>query len=83
MADGSMAPPGAPLPDKSIRYLMKRSIGGDRSVLTDESVAAVQRCTSEYVSFIVSEARAKVWREGKSNITYADIMAVLQSLGFK
>ena len=58
-------------------------MGGDHEALTSEALAAVQRCTSEMLSLVVSEARVKAAKEGRTTVGYADIMGVLSSLGFK
>ena len=71
------------LPSKSIRHIMKRSMGGEHEALTADALAAVQRCTSEMVSMIVSESRVKAVKEGRTTVGYADIMGVLSTLGFK
>ena len=73
------------LPLASIRHLMRRAVGGDeQAVVSNEaSVAAVQQCTSEFLSFVVSEARIRVAKEGRTTVTYPDMVGALTSLGFK
>ena len=78
-----MSSTGGMLPSKSIRHIMKRSMGGEYEALTADAVAAVQRCSSEMVSMIVSESRVKAVKEGRTTVGYADIMGVLSALGFK
>ena len=62
---------------------MKRAMGAEHGLLSDEAVTAVQRCSGEFLSFIVSEARSRVVKEGGTKVTYADIMATVAALGFK
>ena len=44
---------------------------------------AVQACSSEFLSFIASEARVKVRREGRSEVNEGDMLWALHALGFK
>ena len=89
--DAADAPPSASadsssssdLPAQSIRHIMCRSMGGEQAAITTESVEAVQRCTSEFISFIVSEARSRVTREGRESVSFGDMCGVLGSFGFK
>ena len=73
---------GELLPTKSIRHIMKRSLGAEHDALTREAIEAVQRCTSETVSMIVSEARLRATRQCHTTLGYADIMGVLSDLRF-
>ena len=73
---------GELLPTKSIRHIMKRSLGAEHDALTREAIEAVQRCTSETVSMIVSEARLRATRQSHTTLGYADIMGVLSDLRF-
>lgn len=87
-ASSSSAPCGeegeeAALPAKSVRHIMQRAMGGDHEALTSDAVDAVQRCTGETISLVVSEARLKAAKEGRTAVGYADIMGVLSGLGFK
>lgn len=79
------APPasGSTLPASSVSYIMRRAIGGEQDAITAESVIAVQRCTGEFLSLIVSEARARAAQEGRASVSYAEILGVLSGLGFK
>ena len=47
------------LPRKSIRYIMKQATGSDGTV-TNDAVAVVQRCTTEFINFLASEAAAQL-----------------------
>ena len=72
------------LPLASIRHLMRRAMGGEQAALSnEEAIDAVQACTSEFLSFIVSEARVRVQKEGGTAVQYSDIATALTSLGFK
>ena len=44
---------------------------------------AVQACSSEFLSFVASEARVKVRREGRSEVNEGDMLWALHALGFK
>ena len=68
---------------RSIRHLMKRSLGGEQDALTAESADAVERCTAEFLSFVASEARGRACRDGRSTVTEADLLSTLNTLGFK
>ena len=76
-------PPSSLLPASSVKYVMRRAMGGDQDAITDESVEAMQRCTSEFLSFITSEARERAAREGRASVTYGDISGVLNVFGFR
>ena len=87
-ARGAPASISSLLPAANVRKVMKRAMGPQGGVVSDEAVAAVQRCTSEFLSFVVSEARSRVSKEGREKeggekVSYADIMAALAALGFK
>ena len=71
------------LPAKSVLAIMRQAMGGEQDVITSESVDAITRCTAEFLSFVVSEARESSVHDGSSNISYAHILGTLQSLGFK
>ena len=77
------APEPALLPRTSIRHIMKRTMGGEHEAITAPSVSAVQRCSTEFLSLVVSEARARVAKDRRSIVTYNDIIAALNHLGFK
>ena len=51
--------------------------------IESDAVEAVQACSSEFLSFIASEARVKVRREGRSEVNEGDMLWALQALGFK
>lgn len=51
--------------------------------IDSDAVEAVQVCSSEFLSFVASEARVKVRREGRSEVNEGDMLWALQSLGFK
>ena len=51
--------------------------------IESDAVEAVQACSSEFLSFIASEARLKVRREGHSEVNEGDMLWALQALGFK
>lgn len=72
------APPA--LNAKSIRHIMRQ---GQEPTVADDAVEAVQECSTQFLSLVASEARAKVAREGRAEVTEADMMAALQTLGFK
>ena len=76
-------PEPAELPAASIRHIMKRTLGGEQDAISPPSLAAVQRCTTEFLSLIVSEARNRVAKDRRGAVTYADILAALGALGFK
>lgn len=71
------------LPSASVRHIMKRTMGGEQDAVTAASVTAVQRCTTEFLNLVVSEARARVAKDRRSTVTYADMIAALATLGFK
>ena len=79
----TVVPEPALLPVTSIRHIMKRAMGGEQDAITDETVSVVQRCTTEFVSLVVSEARVRVAKEGRTSVTYSDIATALNALGFK
>ena len=79
----TIVPEPALLPVTSIRHIMKRALGGEQDAITDPSVSVVQRCTTEFVSLVVSEARVRVAKEGRTSVTYSDIATALNALGFK
>ena len=79
----TIVPEPALLPVTSIRHIMKRAMGGEQDAITDPSVSVVQRCTTEFVSLVVSEARVRVAKEGRTSVTYSDIVTALNALGFK
>ena len=79
----TIVPEPALLPVTSIRHIMKRAMGGEQDAITDETVSVVQRCTTEFVSLVVSEARVRVAKEGRTSVTYSDIATALNALGFK
>ena len=54
-----------------------------RAALSEDAVEAVQVCTGEFLSLLVSEARQRVAREGRDAVTEADLLAVLNTLGFR
>ena len=68
---------------KSIRYIMKKAMGENHGGVTTEASRAVSHATSEFLSFIVSEARLKASKEGRRVVGFPDIMATLDMLGFK
>ena len=70
------------LPVDSISHIMKRAIGGQHSAVSETSVAAVQLCTSEFLSLVVHEARQRVAKEGRESVSYSDVAAALSTLGF-
>ena len=82
-SDSNEGSSSSELSAKSIRHIMKRSLGGDHDVLTSDAVDAVQCCTSEFLSLITSEARVKALKEGRTTVGYADLMGALNFLGFK
>lgn len=87
-ARGAPASISSLLPAANVRKVMKHAMGPQGGLVSDEAVAAVQRCTSEFLSFVVSEARSRVSKEGREKeggekVSYADIMAALAALGFK
>ena len=43
----------------------------------------VQTCTSEFLSFVASEARARVQKEGRTTVSDADMLWALDKLGMK
>ena len=79
----TVVPEPALLPVTSIRHIMKRAMGGEQDAITDPSISVVQRCTTEFVSLVVSEARVRVAKEGRTSVTYSDIATALNALGFK
>ena len=62
---------------------MRQAMGGDQDAITAESVNAVQRCTGEFLSFVVSEARVRAARENRGSVGYADIVGALSVVGFR
>ena len=74
---------GPSLPANSVLHIMRHAMGGEQEAITQEAVDAVQRCAGEFISFVVSEARARAPREDRVSISYADIMGVLGTLGFR
>ena len=44
---------------------------------------AHQACSSEFLSFVASEARARVLKEGRTAVTDADMLWALDRLGMK
>ncbi len=62
---------------------MKRAMGGEQEAITAPSITVVQRCTTEFLSLVVSEARARVAKERRTSVTYSDISTALNTLGFK
>ena len=74
---------GPSLPANSVLHIMRHAMGGEQEAITQEAVDAVQRCAGEFISFVVSEARARAPRENQTSISYADIMGVLGTLGFR
>jgi hypothetical protein len=71
------------LPLGNIRHVMKRSMGGEQGAITGGAAIAVQRCTSEFISLVASEARNRMGNDAKAHLGYADVMGVLTSLNFK
>ena len=63
------------------RYPPTRALQTKR--IESDAVEAVQACSSEFLSFIASEARLKVRREGRSEVNEGDMLWALQALGFK
>ena len=54
---------GPSLPANSVLHIMRHAMGGEQEAITQEAVDAVQRCAGEFISFVVSEARARATRE--------------------
>ena len=81
--EGGGTPEDGMLSAASIQHIMKRAIGGEHGAVSAPAVAAVQCCTSEFISFVVSEARMRVAREGRTTVTYTDVASSLITLGFR
>ena len=72
------------LPIRGVRHVMAHTISTEpRAALSEDAVEAVQVCTGEFLSLLVSEARQRVAREGRDAVTEADLLAVLNTLGFR
>ena len=63
--------------------LICRPCAAQTKRIEGDAVEAVQACSSEFLSFIASEARVKVRREGRSEVNESDMLWALQALGFK
>ena len=72
------------LPIRGVRHVMAHTISTEpRAALSEDAVEAVQVCTGEFLSLLVSEARQRVAREGRDAVTEADLLTVLNTLGFR
>ena len=73
----------ADLPADNIRHLMKRAMGGDHEAVSEDSVAVVQRCTSEFINLVASEARMRAFKDRHDKVAFHDVVGALNTLGFK
>ncbi|KAF5120314.1 Transcriptional activator hap3 [Metarhizium anisopliae] len=60
--------------------IMKKALP-DNAKLSNEAKVCVQRCTSEFISFITSEACEKTVAEKRKAVNAEDILSAMKSLG--
>ncbi|KAK8912159.1 Transcriptional activator hap3 [Metarhizium anisopliae] len=60
---------------------MKKALP-DNAKLSNEAKVCVQRCTSEFISFITSEACEKASAQKRNTVKGEDILSAMKSLSF-
>eukprot|EP00924_Labyrinthula_sp_SR-Ha-C_P014984 snap_masked-scaffold_9-processed-gene-4.43-mRNA-1 protein AED:0.07 eAED:0.07 QI:0/-1/0/1/-1/1/1/0/119 len=69
------------LPIANIARIMKKSLPESAKV-SKEAKETVQKCVSEFISFVASEASHKVLQEKRKTITGDDLVWSMDMLGF-
>ncbi|KAK4048207.1 transcriptional activator hap3 [Microbotryomycetes sp. JL201] len=70
------------LPIANVGRVMKQCLP-DSTKVSKDAKEIVQECTSEFISFITSEAAERVSAENRKTINGEDILIALQTLGFE
>mmetsp|Transcript_42909 Transcript_42909/g.96976 ORF Transcript_42909/g.96976 Transcript_42909/m.96976 type:complete len:188 (-) Transcript_42909:441-1004(-) len=71
------------LESESIRHLMKTMLPHDHQDIPDSTIKLVRVCTTEFLSFVLSEARQHMRKEGRSVLSNVDVLWAMQSISFK
>jgi len=69
------------LPLNNLTRIMKHSLP-ETSKISKDAKECIQECTSEFISFITSEAAEKAAHEKRKTITGDDVLNALKTLGF-
>ncbi|KFG84307.1 CCAAT-binding protein subunit HAP3 [Metarhizium anisopliae] len=70
------------LPIANVTRIMRNALR-DNAMITQEAKECMQKCVSEFISFITSEASEKCQQEKRKTVNGEDILFAMTSLGFE